>query len=92
MADQATTRRISYRAAVREAMGNLNVSQVMTGYRGRPPGDIDAAVAAILAVAAFAEARAETLVELDINPLIVCAAGKGAVAADALIRLREEKP
>ena len=44
----------------------------------------------IMAVATFAENHADTLIELDINPLIVGVAGKGAVAADALIRLREE--
>ena len=53
--------------------------------------DIDAVVGAIMAVAAFAEDQAETLIELDINPLIVGASGEGAVAADALIRMRENK-
>ena len=41
----------------------------------------------MLAVAGFAEKYADRLVELDINPLIVRPAGKGAVAADVLIRL-----
>ena len=38
---------------------------------------------AVLAVAAFAEAHRDRLVELDVNPLLVLR--KGAVAADALI-------
>ena len=40
-----------------------------------------------MAVARFAAAHADRLVELDVNPLIVRAAGQGAVAADVLIRL-----
>ena len=74
-------------ASVREAIGELKVSRLLAGYRGRGPADIDAAIAAILAVAAFAEAHAATLVELDINPLMVRPEGKGVMAADALIRL-----
>ena len=40
-----------------------------------------------MAVARFAAAHADRLVELDVNPLIVRPVGKGAVAADVLIRL-----
>ena len=41
----------------------------------------------MLAVARFAEAHAERLAELDVNPLIVLPTG--VVAADALIRMEE---
>ena len=44
---------------------------------------------AALAVARFAEAHAGALRELDVNPLMLRADGKGAVAADALIRMEE---
>ena len=37
----------------------------------------------------FAEAHRDQLEELDVNPLMVLAPGKGAIAVDALIRLRE---
>ena len=40
-------------------------------------------------LAAFAERYWETLVELDVNPLIIRPQGQGVVAADALIRLAE---
>jgi hypothetical protein len=43
-------------------------------------------------MALYAEAHRDTLVELDVNPLLVFAAGSGAVAVDALIRLSEEVP
>ena len=51
---------------------------------------MSAAVDAVLAVVAFAEHNRSSLVELDVNPLIVLPKGEGAVAADALIVLAEE--
>ncbi len=71
-----------------EAILSLKAAELLRGFRGRPAGDVDAAVAAALSVARYAEANAATLEELDINPLMVLPQGKGAVAADALIRVR----
>ncbi|NIW38292.1 MAG: hypothetical protein GWN32_18015, partial [Gemmatimonadetes bacterium] len=58
------------------------------GYRGRPPANLDAVVHASVAVQDYVVAQAGRVIEIDINPLI--ATPTGAVAADALIRLREE--
>lgn len=75
-------------AEVRAALlGLRGVGLLLAGYRGRAPGDLEAAVGAVLAVAGFAAAHADRLAELDVNPLIVRPAGRGAVAADVLIRL-----
>jgi acetyl-CoA synthetase len=79
-------------AEVRAALLSLKAARLLAGFRGRPPGDIDAAVAAALALARFAEANAGRLEELDVNPLMVLLRGRGAIAADALIRIREESP
>jgi hypothetical protein len=49
------------REAVAEALASLKVSKLLGGFRGRPAGDTEAAVAAVLAVAAFAEANRERL-------------------------------
>ena len=68
----------------------LRVYKLMTGYRGAPHGDVDAAVAAISAVARYIAANAERLEELDINPVLVLPEGEGVLAVDALIRIREE--
>jgi acyl-CoA synthetase (NDP forming) len=65
---------------------SLKVGKLLAGYRGKPAADTLAAVAAILAIARFAESNADTLEELDVNPLIVCE--EGAYAADALLRMR----
>jgi acetyl-CoA synthetase len=72
---------------VREALLGLRMAPLLEGFRGKPRGDVRAAVRAIMAVAAFAERHADRLVELDVNPLFVLPEGRGAVAADALIRM-----
>ena len=76
------------RQEIARALDRLQVSRLIGGFRGRE-GDREAAISAIEAVARFALDHAATLVELDVNPLMVLAPGKGAVAADALMRLRE---
>jgi acyl-CoA synthetase (NDP forming) len=75
------------RAAIEHAVRSLKIAKVLQGYRGRPAGDIAAAVDAIAAVARYAEAYRDDLLELDVNPLMVLE--QGAVAVDALIVLAE---
>ena len=75
------------KAAVVEALMSLKVAKLLKGFRGKPAGDRQAVVDAILAVAAFAMDHWGTLEELDVNPLIVLREGEGVMAADALIRL-----
>jgi acetyl-CoA synthetase len=77
-------------AAIQCALSRLQVSRLLRGYRGRPPGDLPALVRAVLACARFAEENVDRLLELDLNPVIVRPAGLGAVAVDALVRLAEE--
>ncbi len=91
LADRALLLLPTTAADVRKALLGLKVAPLLHGFRGRPAGDVEAAVAAALAVAGFAAAHADRLVELDINPLIVRPAGLGAVAADVLIRLLPEE-
>ena len=74
---------------VRGALARLRCAPLLRGHRGRPAGDVDAAVAAVMAVANFGAAHGAALEELDVNPLAVLPAGQGAVALDALLRIRE---
>jgi len=74
---------------IRDALSRLRTALMLRGWRGRAPADVDAAVAAILAVADFAVANSDRIEELDINPLGVRAKGSGAFALDALIRTGE---
>ena len=77
------------RSRVTAALQSLKTAPMLKGYRGLPRADLAAAVDAVMAVTEFAAAHADTILELDVNPLIVRAQGKGAVAADALVRLAE---
>ena len=73
--------------AIESALKRLKVGKLLTGYRGRPPADMAALVETALACTRYAEANVDKLHEIDINPVIVRPAGRGAVAVDALIRI-----
>jgi acetate---CoA ligase (ADP-forming) len=70
---------------IEQALRVLKLFPLLDGYRGKPKADLAAAIKAIEGIAAFATRFRDTLVEMDINPLIVCAEGQGAWIADALI-------
>ncbi|HKP23346.1 MAG TPA: acetate--CoA ligase family protein [Dongiaceae bacterium] len=70
---------------VEAAIRRLKIAKLLAGYRGKPAADMAALVKSIMAIAAFAEAHRDTLLELDVNPLMVRA--DGAVAVDALVVL-----
>ena len=57
---------------------------VLTGFRGKPPGDVAALAQAIAALSHLADDPAVT--EAEINPLLVRAEGEGVVAVDAVAR------
>jgi len=69
---------------LRSSLSNLKIYHLLTGYRGQPPADLPAILAAILAVQDYVLANAHSLEEIEINPLL-CGPTR-AVAADALIR------
>ncbi len=72
------------RHEIRSAIASLKVGKLIDGYRGAAAGDLEAVLDAVLAIARFADANGEVLIELDVNPLIVTP--NDAVAADAFIR------
>jgi acyl-CoA synthetase (NDP forming) len=75
------------RERVLRALGQLRCAPLFDGFRGAPPADLNAAADVILAVAGMVEKDPLSIIELDINPLMLLAEGLGAVAADALISL-----
>jgi hypothetical protein len=77
-------------AAIGEALARLRIAPLLEGFRGRPPADVPALIEVALACTRYAAANVERLAELDLNPVIVRPQGQGAVAVDALVRLREE--
>jgi acetate---CoA ligase (ADP-forming) len=87
LADSVTLLPPWTRESVEAALHRLKVSKLLAGYRGKPPGDIPALIDAIASVAAYASAHVSTVVEIDVNPVIVRPRGSGALAVDTLIRL-----
>ena len=90
--DSATLLLPAAREEVEAALRGLKLFPLLDGFRGRPKADLAAAIDAVLKISGFALANADTLTELDVNPLIVCAEGKGAWAADALLVTRKTAP
>jgi acetyl-CoA synthetase len=76
------------RESVAAGLQRLSISRLFAGYRGKPAADVDALLDAVLSVARYAAANQARLVELDVNPVIVRPVGRGAVAVDAMIRLK----
>jgi acyl-CoA synthetase (NDP forming) len=75
------------REQVLHALGQLKCAPLLNGFRGAPPADLNAAAEVILAVAGMVENDPSSIIELDINPLMLLAEGQGVIAADALISL-----
>lgn len=76
---------------VRQAISSLKGYKLLQGFRGKPEGDVEAVITAIMAVAEFAMEHWNRVTELDINPLMVRPKGKGVIAVDALIREAEQR-
>jgi acyl-CoA synthetase (NDP forming) len=75
-------------ASIQAALQGLILGKLLGGYRGKPPADMDALIATIMNVARYASSNLATLVEIDVNPVIVRPVGLGAVAVDTMIRLQ----
>jgi acetyl-CoA synthetase len=87
MKDSASLLMPTTRERVLHALGQLMCAPLLSGFRGAPLADLNAAADIILAVAGMVENDTSSIIELDINPLMVLAEGQGVVAADALISL-----
>jgi len=72
-------------AMAREMLEELKAYPLLTGYRGRPPGDVDAACAAIAAFSRAVLALGAQVDEVEVNPLLVKQAGQGVRMLDALV-------
>ncbi|HVL55713.1 MAG TPA: acetate--CoA ligase family protein [Burkholderiaceae bacterium] len=70
-----------------ELIRSLRVYPLLQGARGRAAADVDALVDCIETVARLMLAHPE-VAEIEINPLRVLAAGRGAVPLDALMRIQ----
>jgi acetyl-CoA synthetase len=66
------------------ALGDLKIAPVLAGYRGKPAADLEKITQAVMAIQSYVIANADTVGEVEVNPLL-CTPDR-AVAVDALIR------
>jgi len=64
---------------------------LLAGYRGAPPADRAAVVAALLAAGRMAADLGDAIDALDINPFVALPEGKGGCALDALVVLGTDR-
>jgi acetyltransferase len=74
-------------AQARSMVEEIRSYKLLTGVRGQAPSDLEATIDAILRISQLATDFPE-IAELDINPLLVRDAGKGAVAVDMRLILQ----
>lgn len=74
-------------AAARAMIDGIKGAKVLNGVRGQKPRDIAALARMLARLSAFAHAAGERLVSVEINPVLVMAAGEGAFAADAVLEI-----
>jgi acyl-CoA synthetase (NDP forming) len=68
-----------------QMLRSLKAFALLDGARGRPRADVAAAARAVAALSRFAAQHAQSVAEIDINPLVVLDQGQGAFALDALL-------
>jgi acyl-CoA synthetase (NDP forming) len=71
----------------RDMIGEVKGAQLLQGFRGKPPADIDALIQVLVNVSHMGIQLQGSLKELDINPLLVLPKGQGVKAVDALVIL-----
>jgi acyl-CoA synthetase (NDP forming) len=70
---------------VLDMLGGLKVAKTFDGFRGAAPRDVDALVDCCVRFADFVVATEGRFAAIDLNPVFVCARGRGVRIADALI-------
>jgi acetate---CoA ligase (ADP-forming) len=75
-----------------EMLGSLRIKALLAGARGAKSADVQALARLIARISAFAVACRESVREIELNPVIVHAAGSGCSVADALIVLDPSEP
>jgi succinyl-CoA synthetase beta subunit len=75
-------------ATAKRAIETQRGARNLEGLRGKPPGDLEALAELVARLSTFFAAHAGEIEEIEINPVIVRSTGGGAIAADALMKLR----
>jgi acetyltransferase len=74
----------------RAMLARLKGAALLDAYRGAAPADTDALVELMVRLGQFAADHAETITEIDLNPVLVHERGKGVSVVDALIVKRKQ--
>jgi succinyl-CoA synthetase beta subunit len=77
-------------AEAREMVGELRGSAILRGTRGRPPADVEALARAVVSMSDLAGRLPAAVQNVEINPLLVLAAGEGVLMLDAAIEMQTE--
>jgi acetate---CoA ligase (ADP-forming) len=75
-------------AEARRALESLKGCAVFSGVRGAPPADVDALAEMAARLSWLAYDLGNDIAEMDLNPVVVLPAGRGAFAVDALLVTR----
>jgi acyl-CoA synthetase (NDP forming) len=75
-------------AKARDLIARTRAGQLMNGYRGSGPLDLEAVVAALVGLGNLAVDFKDVVESIDINPFVALARGEGGLALDALVVLR----
>ena len=69
-----------------EMLSSIRGYRLLQGYRGNPPGDVDAIQQVLLRISRLVE-EVPAITELDLNPVFALPPGQGCVIADARIKV-----
>ncbi|MGX4694434.1 acetate--CoA ligase family protein [Streptomyces sp. JNUCC 63] len=70
-----------------EMIDEVTAFRALAGFRGLPKGDLAALRDAVVAVSRAAGLVDSGVVELEANPVMICAEGEGVFAVDAVVRI-----
>lgn len=76
-------------ADVEKALRGLRIAPLLDGVRGEPPLDVHALCEIAVAVGGIICGARGAIASMDLNPVMVGAAGQGAVVVDALVECAE---
>jgi acetate---CoA ligase (ADP-forming) len=77
-------------AAIEEELMKLRCSPLLRGFRGSPALDVGSAAEAVYRLGHLIKSCPE-IGEIDVNPLVIYAKGRGSVALDALISIASKR-
>ena len=89
LADKVAARTPIDADEARHLLGELRISELLAGYRGQPPANMEAVVTQLVCFSQMVAALDDAIAEIDINPMICGADGSCAVDCLVVPRVRE---